>query len=104
MHLFRLDASIVSDGSRSRALADLVEAEFTAAHRGATITRRHVGIEPIAADVWANAVAGSRTPVGARTPQQQRPSMPRPKPRMSSSRPTALCSPSRCTTSGRVST
>ncbi len=30
-----------------------------------------MGIEPIAADVWANAVAGSRTPVGARTPQQQ---------------------------------
>lgn len=52
MNLFRLDASILPAASASSALADLVEAEWTAAHPGGVVTRRHVGTDPIPADAW----------------------------------------------------
>ena len=71
MNLFRLDASIFSDGSRSRALADLAEAEFRDQHPDATVTRRHVGNDPIPAWAWAAAVTGSQTPEADRTPEQR---------------------------------
>lgn len=71
MHLFRLDASIFTDGSRSRALADLAEAEFLAAFPDATITRRHIGADPIPATAWAAAVTAGFTPEGARTDEQR---------------------------------
>jgi FMN-dependent NADH-azoreductase len=46
MTLFRLDASIRTEGSTSRALGDIVEAEWSAVHAGSAVTRRHVGAEP----------------------------------------------------------
>ena len=71
MTLFRLDASIRVDGSASRELADAVEAEWQLAHPGDAVTRRHVGTEPIPATTWGEAVSGSTTPEGARTPEQR---------------------------------
>jgi FMN-dependent NADH-azoreductase len=70
MTLFRLDASIRTDGSTSRALGDIVEAEWSAVHADSTVTRRHVGAEPLPADTWALAVAASATPEPQRTPAQ----------------------------------
>jgi len=70
MSLFRLDASIRTEGSTSRALGDVVEAEWTAAHPDAAITRRHIGVDPIPATAWADAVGASMTPEADRTPQQ----------------------------------
>jgi len=70
MSLFRLDASIRTEGSTSRALGDLVEAEWSAAHPGSAITRRHVGAEPLPATAWSDAVAASMTPESERAPEQ----------------------------------
>ncbi|WP_299572252.1 hypothetical protein [uncultured Williamsia sp.] len=52
MTLFRLDASIRVEGSHSRAMADIVEREWTAGHPDDRIIRRHVGTEPIPATTW----------------------------------------------------
>lgn len=70
MTLFRLDASIRTDGSTSRALGDIVETEWSAVHAGSEVTRRHVGTDPVPADNWASAVAASATPESERTAAQ----------------------------------
>ena len=70
MSLFRLDASIRTEGSTSRALGDIVEAEWSATHPGSAITRRHIGAEPLPATAWSDAVGASMTPESERTPQQ----------------------------------
>jgi FMN-dependent NADH-azoreductase len=70
MSLFRLDASIRVEGSASRALADIIEAEWRAGNPGAPVTRRHVGTEPLPSGAWAAAVAGSRLRVEQRTSEQ----------------------------------
>lgn len=70
MTLFRLDASIRTDGSTSRALGDIVETEWSAVHAGSEVTRRHVGTDPVPSDSWANAVAASATPESERTAAQ----------------------------------
>jgi FMN-dependent NADH-azoreductase len=71
MTLFRLDASIRSDGSASRELADVVESEWRDAHPGDTIVRRHIGVDALPAEAWANAVAGNSVPDETRTPDQR---------------------------------
>jgi FMN-dependent NADH-azoreductase len=71
MSLFRLDASIRSDGSASREIADLVEQEWLANHPGDDVVRRHVGVEPVPSDAWAHAVAAGMTPEESRTPAQR---------------------------------
>ncbi|WP_349428889.1 NAD(P)H-dependent oxidoreductase [Microbacterium sp. LWS13-1.2] len=58
MSLFRLDASIFPTTSASRALADLVEAEWAASHPDSTVTRRDLATDPVPATAWADAVAG----------------------------------------------
>ncbi|MCW2534081.1 MAG: Acyl carrier protein phosphodiesterase [Blastococcus sp.] len=70
MSLFRLDASIRVEGSASREIADIVEAEWRAGNPGAPITRQHVGTEPLPSGAWAAAVTGSRLPAEQRTPEQ----------------------------------
>ncbi len=70
MSLFRLDASIRTEGSASRAVADIVEAEWRAGNPDAPVTRRHVGTEPLPATAWAAAVNGSYAPADQRTPEQ----------------------------------
>ncbi len=71
MTLFRLDASIRSEGSASREIADIVEAEWLAVHPGDRIERRHIGVDVLPAEAWGNAVAGAYLPEQDRTPEQQ---------------------------------
>jgi FMN-dependent NADH-azoreductase len=68
--LFRLDASINPGQSASRAIADIVEAEWRQAHPGDAVIRRHVGTDPLPADAWAHAVSGARIPGSDRSEGQ----------------------------------
>ena len=52
MTLFRLDASIRVEGSHSRALGDIVEHQWRAAHPDDKIIRRDIGTEPIPETTW----------------------------------------------------
>ncbi len=70
MNLLRIDASIQGPRSASSALADLVTAEFVAGRPDATVRTRHLGADPLPADLWATAVGASFTPEAERTPAQ----------------------------------
>jgi FMN-dependent NADH-azoreductase len=69
--LYRLDASIRTEGSHSRAIADVVEQQWRAAYPGSRIVRRQVGLDPIPTATWATAVHASQTPDGQRSPEQR---------------------------------
>jgi FMN-dependent NADH-azoreductase len=71
MTLFRLDASINPANSSSRAIADIVEAEWRAENPGGTIVRKNLGTEPLPATAWTGALAASWTPADARTEEQR---------------------------------
>src|SRR3984957_17165589 len=71
MTLFRLDASINPANSSSRALADIVEAEWQAANPGGTVVRRNLGTEPLPAGAWTAALGAAWTPEEARTEAQR---------------------------------
>jgi FMN-dependent NADH-azoreductase len=71
MNLFRLDASILPGSSASSEIADIAQAEWTAAHPGATVTRRHLGTDALPADAWTLATTGGFTPEADRTPAQR---------------------------------
>lgn len=71
MTLFRLDASILPAASASAEIADAVEAKWTAAHPGEKVVRRHLGTDPLPADIWANATVAGFTPEPERTPAQR---------------------------------
>lgn len=69
--IFRLDSSIRTDGSVSRAVADTLEASITETEGSdTTVTRRDVGQHPIAPDVWATSAFAGFVPEGDRTPEQ----------------------------------
>jgi FMN-dependent NADH-azoreductase len=70
MNLFRLDASFQNEGSHSRAIADIVEAQWTAAGSGEQVVRRHIGAEPIPATYWAAAAGAGYVPAKSRTDEQ----------------------------------
>ena len=70
MTLFRLDASIRVDGSASREIADIVEAEWQGGNPGAAVIRRNLGTEPLPSTAWANALAASSLPADQQTPAQ----------------------------------
>jgi FMN-dependent NADH-azoreductase len=70
MTLFRLDASIRAEGSASREIADIVEAEWLAAHPGDRIERRHIGVDVLAASAWGHAVTAGQVPPPDRSPEQ----------------------------------
>jgi len=72
MSLFRLDASIRSEGSHSRQIADIVQQEWREAYPDAPVTNREIGIEPLPSDAWAAAVSANATPEGTRSVAQQR--------------------------------
>jgi FMN-dependent NADH-azoreductase len=59
MSLYRLDASITPATSQSRALADIVEAEWTAAHPDSSVKRRDLGSEPLAATTWRDVITST---------------------------------------------
>jgi FMN-dependent NADH-azoreductase len=71
MSLFRVDASLFPGFSASRALGDLVEAEWLAAHPGAEVMRRDLTADPIRFESWAAAVSAGSTPEADRTPEQR---------------------------------
>lgn len=71
MTLFRLDASINPANSSSRAIADIVEAEWAAAHPGGTIVRKNLGTEPLPSTAWTGALAAAWTPEEVRTGEQR---------------------------------
>jgi FMN-dependent NADH-azoreductase len=71
MSVLRIDASIQGSRSASSELADLVEAEWSAARPGTTFLRRHLGAEPLPADAWAAATLGGYTAEEQRTPAQR---------------------------------
>lgn len=62
MSLFRLDASILPATSASRALGDLVEAEWLAAHPDSAVVRRDVAASPVPATAWQDAVTAGFSP------------------------------------------
>src|SRR6187402_3730387 len=70
MSLFRLDASINPATSQSRALADLVEAEWTSEHPDSIVTRRDIGTQPLPATTWRDVVTSNFVPEDQRTPEQ----------------------------------
>ena len=71
MSLLRIDASIRTEGSASRELADIVEAEWRQSHAGDRVVRRHLGTDPLPSDAWAHAVAAAATPEAERTSEQR---------------------------------
>lgn len=71
MTVLRVDASIQGDRSASSALADVVLDQVVAAHPHAPVVRRHLGEEPLPADAWATAIAGSFTPEADRSETQR---------------------------------
>ena len=70
MSLFRLDASIRSDGSVSREVADTVEHAWQAEHPQAPIRRRDIGHHPLPSTAWMTAVGAGGVPAQERTPEQ----------------------------------
>ena len=71
MSLFRLDASILPATSQSRALADLVEEEWSAEHPDSTITRRDIGTDPLPSTTWRDLVTSGHLAEGDLSPQQR---------------------------------
>jgi FMN-dependent NADH-azoreductase len=71
MSLFRLDASIRAEGSRSRAIADIVEKTWREAEPDAQVTRRSVGLDPLPSTLWAQAVFARGIPEADRTEEQR---------------------------------
>jgi len=71
MSLFRLDASIRSEGSVSRAIADIVESSWRDENPDAPVTRRSIGLEPVPATAWAASVTADRAHPENQTPEQR---------------------------------
>lgn len=71
MSLYRLDASITPATSQSRALADLVEAEWTAEHPDSIITRRDLGTQPLPATTWRDVLTSGAAADADVTPAQR---------------------------------
>jgi FMN-dependent NADH-azoreductase len=71
MSLFRLDASIRTEGSVSRAIADIVEESWRQDNSDATVTRRHIGLDPVPATAWAQSVFANRGDAESMTGEQK---------------------------------
>ncbi|HVB51855.1 MAG TPA: NAD(P)H-dependent oxidoreductase [Acidimicrobiales bacterium] len=71
MSLFRLDASIRQEGSRSRAIADIVESVWRESEPDAEVTRRSIGLDPLPSTLWAQAVVGRAVADADRTDEQR---------------------------------
>lgn len=71
MSVLRIDASIQGQQSASSALADLVTDELVSVRPRTTVVSRHLGRDPLPADAWATAIAGTFTPEADRSDQQR---------------------------------
>jgi FMN-dependent NADH-azoreductase len=69
--IFRLDASIRSEGSVTRAVASSLESELLVGAPGASVVRRDLGREPLPSPVWADALSGFHIPASERTAGQR---------------------------------
>jgi FMN-dependent NADH-azoreductase len=67
MHVLRIDSSIQGPASASSELADLAEAAWTGERPDTTFTRRHLGADPLPADVWATAATAGYIPAEHRS-------------------------------------
>ena len=56
MSLFRLDASIRTEGSHSRQIADIVQQEWRNAHPADLVINREIGIDPLPSTAWGTTV------------------------------------------------
>lgn len=72
MSLFRLDASIRTEGSVSRAIADIVVETWRREHRDELVVRRDVGVDPLPATAWAASVFADRARAQDFTPEERR--------------------------------
>jgi FMN-dependent NADH-azoreductase len=69
--IFRLDSSIRTEGSVSRAVADTLESAIIEdAPTSTHVVRRDVALEPLPSDVWATAAFAGYTPESDRTAEQ----------------------------------
>jgi FMN-dependent NADH-azoreductase len=68
--LFRLDASIRTEGSVSRAVADTVQTAWQAEHPDARVIHRDLGLNPLPADLWSTAISAAFLPEDQWTPAQ----------------------------------
>lgn len=71
MPLYRLDASIRSEGSVSRAIADIAEQSWREVEPDVEVTRRQIGLEPLPSDAWALAVSSRGVVASEQSPQQR---------------------------------
>jgi FMN-dependent NADH-azoreductase len=71
MTLFRLDASIRTEGSVSREVADTLQRGWQQQHPGAAVVRRDLGSAPLPAGTWADGAAAAFLPPDDRTPAQR---------------------------------
>jgi FMN-dependent NADH-azoreductase len=71
MSLFRLDASIRTEGSHSRRIADIVQQEWRASDPDSPVINREIGIEPLPSDAWAAAVSANGVAEEDRSPAQR---------------------------------
>jgi FMN-dependent NADH-azoreductase len=69
--LFRLDASIRTEGSVSRQIADLIEQGWRENHPSDRVTSRHLGSDPVPATAWPAAVGAAGVPDSERNPEQR---------------------------------
>jgi len=71
MSLYRLDASIRSEGSVSRAIADVVEESWRQGGSDVEVACRHIGLEPLPSNAWALAVSAGGVQASARSSDQR---------------------------------
>ncbi|WP_300018553.1 NAD(P)H-dependent oxidoreductase [Pseudonocardia sp.] len=70
MSMFRLDASIRTEGSVSREVADTVQRHYTEQHPNATVTRRDLVADPLPG-LWPVAAGAGFVPEEQRTDEQR---------------------------------
>jgi FMN-dependent NADH-azoreductase len=71
MSLFRLDASIRTQGSHSRRIADIVQEQWRNAHPSDPVINREIGLDPLPSGAWASAAFGRYLPEQRRSPEQR---------------------------------
>ena len=70
--IFRLDSSIRSEGSVTRAIADVLEKEISAHIPELDVIRREIGLTPLPSTIWSDSVVGGMMPTEVRSPEQSK--------------------------------
>lgn len=70
-NLLRVDASVRTDGSVSRAVADSATEAWQTEHRAGTITHRDLSAQPLPTQTWGLGVASAYSPAESWTPEQR---------------------------------